>query len=193
MKELHTKGQGIKHSGVGGHHHNGVARKSINNVVQLACTMVIHAALRWPDINEKELWPMAMQHALHQHNHTPKISSDMSSEEVWSRSKSTHTALQNAHPWGCHVHVLDPRLQDGNELTKWAPRSKRAQCLGASPLHAGTVGLVCNLQTDNMSPHFHLIFDDDAETVHLDKAQEPAIWAELITFQTFRSDYDDEV
>jgi hypothetical protein len=33
MKELHTKGQGIKDSGVGGHHHNGVAENFIKNAV----------------------------------------------------------------------------------------------------------------------------------------------------------------
>jgi hypothetical protein len=192
MRELHTKGQGIKHSGVGGHHHNGVAENSIKNVVRLARTMMIHAALRWPEVSEKELWPMAMQHAVHLHNHTPKISSGLSPEEVWSRSKSTHSALQNAHPWGCPVYVLDPRLQDGSKLPKWAPRSRRAQYLGASPLHASTVGLVRNLQTGNMSPQFHLVFDDYFETVHSDEGEEPAIWSELITFQAFRSDYDDE-
>jgi hydrogenase maturation factor HypF (carbamoyltransferase family) len=82
MKELHTKGQGIKRSGVGSHHHNGVAKTSIKNVVQLDCIMMIHVALRWPNISEKELWPMAMQHDVHLHNHTPKTSSGMSPEEV---------------------------------------------------------------------------------------------------------------
>jgi hypothetical protein len=33
MKEVHTKGQGIKHSGVGGHHHKGVTKTIIKNVV----------------------------------------------------------------------------------------------------------------------------------------------------------------
>jgi hypothetical protein len=43
-----------------------------------------------------------------------------------------------------------------------------------------------------MSPQFHLVFDDYFERVFSDEGQEQAIWAELITFQTFRSDYDDE-
>jgi hypothetical protein len=43
-----------------------------------------------------------------------------------------------------------------------------------------------------MSPQIHLVFDDYFKTVHTYKGQEPTIWAELMTFQTFRSDYDDE-
>ena len=45
MKELDASGQGIKHSGVGGHHHNGVAENGIKNVVRIARTLMIHAAL----------------------------------------------------------------------------------------------------------------------------------------------------
>ena len=45
MKELDASGKGIKHSGVGGHHHNGVAENGIKNVVRIARTLMIHAAL----------------------------------------------------------------------------------------------------------------------------------------------------
>ncbi len=44
LKELIEHGQGIKHSGVGGHHHNGPAENAIKNVVRWATTMMIHAA-----------------------------------------------------------------------------------------------------------------------------------------------------
>jgi hypothetical protein len=43
--ELSAKGQGIKHSGVGGHHHNAVAENSIKTTVRTARTMMIHSAL----------------------------------------------------------------------------------------------------------------------------------------------------
>ena len=46
MNELLKKGQGIKCSGVGGHHHNGVAENAIKNVTKIARTMMINAALR---------------------------------------------------------------------------------------------------------------------------------------------------
>jgi hypothetical protein len=142
MDHLAQSGQAITHSGVGGHHHNGVAENAIKNVVRMARTMMIHAVLRWPDAYQKELWPMAMSHAVYLHNHTPSQSSGLSPEELWTKSKSSHSALQQAHPWGCPVYVLDPKLQDGHKLPKWQPRSRHAQYLGNSPLHASTVGLV---------------------------------------------------
>ena len=46
---LHEKGQGIRHSGVGGQHKNSAADNAINNVVIISRTMIIYAGLRWPD------------------------------------------------------------------------------------------------------------------------------------------------
>jgi hypothetical protein len=45
---LTSKGQGIKHSGVGGHHHNGVAENAIKNTVRTGQTIMIYATLGWP-------------------------------------------------------------------------------------------------------------------------------------------------
>ena len=62
--ELLVEGQGIKHSGVGGHH---------QNAVRTVRTMMIHSALRWPEHNERNLRPLALSHAVHLHNETPSI------------------------------------------------------------------------------------------------------------------------
>ena len=48
-RELHVKGQGTIHIGVGVRHHNGVEENTINNLVIITRTMMIHAALRWHD------------------------------------------------------------------------------------------------------------------------------------------------
>ena len=100
-RDLHDKDQGIRHIGLGHHHHNGVAYNSIKNVVRIARTMVIHAALRWPDTSENIIWSMDMAHAINLHNHTPHISSGMYPEEVWTSSNYSHSALQNSHTWEC--------------------------------------------------------------------------------------------
>ena len=158
--------QGIKNNGVGFHHHNGVADNSIKNVARIYVIMMIHDALKWPDTSEKSLWTKDMGHAVHLNNHNPHISSGMSTEEVWKRYKSSHSNLHNAHPWIYPAYVLEPRLQYRNNLPTWIPRSIRYQYLEASKLHTSTVGLVRNLQTGNIRPQFHLIFDDYCETVH---------------------------
>jgi hypothetical protein len=121
--ELSSKGQGIKHSGVGGHHHNGVAENAIKNTVRTARTMMIYAALRWPEHNERDLWPLALSHAVHLHNEIPSQASRLTPHEVWAQSKSSFSALVNAHPWGCPVYILQPRLQDGGKVPKWEPHS----------------------------------------------------------------------
>ena len=116
----------------------------------------------------------------------------MSPEEVWKRSKSYYIALQNSHPWGCPEYVLEPILQDGNKLSKWMPRSRKYKYLGAYPLHDSTVVLVRNLKNGNISLQFHLLCDEYFETVHAGEDQKPLVWSELITFQYFKSEYDDK-
>ena len=192
MAELNEKGQGIKHSGVGGHHHNGVAENGIKIVVYMARTMMIHSALRWPEVSDRELWPLALSHAVHLYNHTPRQDKKMSPEELWSRTKSSHSILINAQPWGCPTYILDPSLQDGKKIPKWKPRSRQAQYMGVSPLHASSVSLVRNLRTGNISPQFHVVHDSWFETVTASEGEQPSVWEELVTFQTFRSEYDDD-
>jgi hypothetical protein len=164
--ELASKGHGIKHSGVGGHHHNGVAENAIKHAVRTARTMMIYAALRWPEHNHEDLWPLALSHAVHLHNEIPNQASRLRPHEILARSKSSFSALVNAHPWGCPVYVLQPRLQDGGKVPKWEPRSRQGQYMGSSSLHASTVGLIRNLRTNHISPQFHVVYDDLFETVH---------------------------
>ena len=190
--ELYKSGQSITHSGVGGHHHNGVAENAIKIVTRMARTMMIHCALRWPEVAEKELWPLALSYAVHIYNHTPRQETMLCPIEVWSKTKSSHSVLKCAQPWGCPTYVLDPKLQDGNKIPKWQPRSRRGQFVGFSPIHASTVPLVRNLRTGNLSPQFHVVHDSYFETATSDPNEVPKVWTELITFQTYRSDYDPE-
>lgn len=192
LKEIWSSNQVIRHSGVGGHHHNGVAENAIKNTVCIARTMMIHASLRWPQHTNKELWSMEMSHAVHLHNHIPRQDTKLSPSEIWGKTKSSHSALKNAHPWGCPVYVLDPKMQDGQKIPKWKPRSRVAQYMGVSPLHASTVGLVRNLLTERISPQFHVVYDDFFETVHCDSDKQPLIWQELVVFNFFKSDFDQE-
>ena len=55
--------------------------------------MVIHAALCWPEHNEKELWPLALSHAVHLHNGIPRMDIRLTPNELWSGSKSSYIAV----------------------------------------------------------------------------------------------------
>jgi hypothetical protein len=192
MKEIADKGQGIRFSGVSAHHQNGAAENGIKLVVRNARTMMLHVALRWPGYADQDLWPMAMSHAVHLWNHTPKMATGLAPIEIFSGSKSDYNHLLNAHPWGCPVYILEPKLRDGHKIPKWEPRSRRGQFMGISPNHASSVHLVRNLQTGSITPQFHLVFDDFFETVFSKGEQEPDVWPELVTFQSFANDFDDD-
>ena len=137
------------------------------------------------------LWPLAIQHAVHLHNELPNPSSGLAPNEVWSASKSSYSALKNAQPWGCPVYVLQPKLQNGQKIPKWEPRSRQGQYVGDSPLHASTVGLVRNLKTNNISPQYHVVYDSYFETVHSDSLTPPEVWDELLIFNRYQANFDE--
>lgn len=112
LENLAKENQKITHSGVGGHHHNALAENGIKIIVNKARTLMFHAALCWPSQVDMRLWPLAMQHSVHLHNHTPSRGSRLSPIEVWSSTRSNHSELKNAQPWRCPVVVLCPKLQD---------------------------------------------------------------------------------
>ena len=191
-KEFFGKGQGIRRSGVGGHHHNGCAENEIKTTVRLERTMMIHAELNWPKMRAGNLWPYALNQAAHLHNHSSDIKSGFTPEDLLTRTKSSYSYVKNARIWGCPAYVLTPRLQDGFKIPKWEPRSKQGQYLGVILYHASTVGTVRNLRTENISPQFHCVYDDFFETVNSTPEEEPKVWPELITFQGYLSEIDDE-
>jgi hypothetical protein len=115
----------------------------------------------------------------------------LSPTEIWVRSKSLHSGLINAHPWGCPLYVLQPHLQDGGKLPKWEPQSRHAQYMGTPPLHTSTVGLIQNLGTNPISPQFHCVYHNSFSMVHSAEGEPPAEWPEMLIFDRFRSDFDD--
>ena len=72
IKKLHNSNQTLSLSGIGAHHQNGVAENAIKNISRRARIAMFHAALRWPNKFDKHLWPLAMNNAVHIHNHTPR-------------------------------------------------------------------------------------------------------------------------
>jgi hypothetical protein len=70
--------------------------------------------------------------------------------------------IAKARVWGCPV---DPKLQDGNKIPKWNPRSRRGMFVGISPAHSSTVGRIMNLRTGNVSPQYPVVYDDLFTTV----------------------------
>ena len=162
-----SKDQSQSFSGVGAKHQNAVAERNIQTICYWARHMMVHAAVHWPNngADNIRLWPFAVQHAVWLFNRIPNRITGLTPLEAFTRTKTDHKELRRAHVWGSPAFVLDPRLQDGKKIPKWNKRSRRAQFLGFSAEHSSSVALVCHLQTNHVSPQFHIIHDDNFETI----------------------------
>ena len=76
----------IMFSGAGASHQNGAAECNIKTVVTMAITLLVQAALRYPeDTFFTDICPMAMDYALWVNNWIPDMQSRLSNIEIWSR------------------------------------------------------------------------------------------------------------
>ena len=85
MHEIAQNIQDIRYSGVGAKWQNGVAEGGIRIVVSKARTMMIHAALHWPEMENEELWPMALSHAVYLYNNTPNELTGIAPIEIFTK------------------------------------------------------------------------------------------------------------
>ena len=84
MEHLCSGKQGMRFSGVGAAHSNGVAERAIGMTTEKARKLMTHAALRSPEGHIRgELWPMAMNRAVWLCNCTPKRQIGLSPYELW--------------------------------------------------------------------------------------------------------------
>ena len=187
--------QGISFSGVGAKFQNGVAESAVRTSTYMARTMMLHAAIRWPEVYSADLWPFAMSYACHVYNNIPRQDTGMSPEEMYLGSKVDHEeVLASFLPWGCPAYVLQPQLQDDNSLPKWKPRSRRGQFLGVSEFHCQkTVTLVRNLFTQRVSPQFHTVMDPGFSTVYAESGEPPPEWEDLLIHSQYKCDLDLEI
>jgi hypothetical protein len=166
--DLENKGQTISFSGVGAHHQNGAAKRSIKTITSWARTMMLHAILHWPEQTTLDLWPFAMDQAVYCWNHLPSKNERISPLEAftWSRF-SNYEHLKRLHVWGSPCYILDLRLQDEKKIPKWALQCRQGQYLGISLDHSTTVARILNMRTGYVSPQYHVLHDDSFTTVVL--------------------------
>ena len=70
------------------HHQNGVAERAIKTVMDWDRVLMLHAALRWPEVADASLWPMALDHAVFSWNKTPRMDSGLSPDKILSEMKT---------------------------------------------------------------------------------------------------------
>jgi hypothetical protein len=99
--------QTAKFAGVGAHHHNGIAKRTIQTIMSIARAMLINAAVHWPAIADAQLWPMAVQQAVYLWNRMPSQVNGLSPVDIFTCSRWEQTKFRDIHVWGCPVYVLD--------------------------------------------------------------------------------------
>ena len=184
-EDLDANGQTITFSGVGAHHMNGAAERAVKTITSWARALLMHQLLHWPSEFDPKLWPFAMEYAAYIWNTLPRGTGKLSPVELFSRTRlPNHDHLDHIRVWGSPVFVLDPILQDSKKLPKWKPRSRLGMFVGISPNHSHTVSMILNLHTGNVSPQYHLVFDEMFTSVRgtiLPDVFNDAFWQSLLT------------
>ena len=166
INHCNLRDQAMTFAGVNAHHQNGIAERRIREVQDMARTMLIHAAHRWPECITANLWPYAIRMANEAMNSSPSLQDPKhrSPIQIFTNSK---VAINPKHfqTFGCPVYVLSNALQHNAPYHKWKERSRVGIYLGKSPSHGRNVALVLNRQTGLVSPQFHVKFDPSFHSV----------------------------
>ena len=146
--------------------------------------LVLHAHRHFPEYITTMFWTFALVAAADRMNNLHIDMHVQTPEMKFSHTIGLSTRLSHFHTFGCPVYILDAQIQSigGGVTPKWDPHACLGIYLGHSPSHAGSVALVINTKTGLVSLQFHLVFDDNFETVpHLCAGTVPENWAELVT------------
>ncbi|OEU11009.1 hypothetical protein FRACYDRAFT_193219, partial [Fragilariopsis cylindrus CCMP1102] len=167
-------------SGVGAQHQNYVERHQ-QTIFNWSRAMLLHFVLHWPQQANENLWPFFVDHAVYLWNNLPsRNNSQIAPKELFTNvTFDDYRHLQRSHVIGCPVFVLDPRIQDSKKIPKWNMRSRRGIYLGVSKHHSTTVHLVLNPTTGDVSPQYHVLFDDYFSTVFSNGQFDPTVWESL--------------
>ena len=80
---IEDNGQAIKFLGVGAHHQNQVAERTIKTISSWACTMLLNTKTHWPEQQHLTLWPYAFEHAVFLWNNLPGHTSGVAPLELF--------------------------------------------------------------------------------------------------------------
>jgi hypothetical protein len=118
-KKLKRFAQIITFAGTGAHHHNGMAKCAIGSITNMARTMMLHAAIHWPDATDATQWPMVVTRATYMYTHMPHLETRISPVDLFTKMRWEQKKFHDCHDWGCPVYVLDKTLGNGKKIPKW--------------------------------------------------------------------------
>ena len=118
------KGQTQSFSGVVAQYQNAPAERTIQTIMYMACTFMIHLLLHLTEygVDDISLWYFVVKHSVWVYNIVPNQRSVITSIGILTKTESNHWDLRRAHVWGCHVFVMEAKLQDDQKLSKFNQR-----------------------------------------------------------------------
>jgi hypothetical protein len=129
---------------------------------------------QWPDVVTAEFWSFAFKHAVRLHNCTPRPGQQASPHTLFTNEDSP-LSPHDFKVFGSPVYVLDKTLQTGTlGPGKWKARCYQGVYIGYSPNHASNVILVYNPKTRLVSPQYHVVHDENFDTVNVNMSKADA-------------------
>jgi hypothetical protein len=166
QKAIGNKNQKLNFSGVNAQWQNGLLERSNGTLCAAARAMLNHAISKWDKIITPELWPFTIQQAATIYNTTKRRSRDYD-VSPWEQFTGERSKLNQSdmHPLLCPVYVLNRRMQEGTSPPKWTKRTPQKVYIGHLHHYSRSVPMVWDPKTKLVSPQFHVMFDDNFDTV----------------------------
>jgi hypothetical protein len=83
--------------------HNGMAKRAIGTITNMARMKMLHAAIHWPDATDATQWPMAEMHERYLYNHMPHLETGISPVDLLTKMRWEQKKFHDCYVWGCPV------------------------------------------------------------------------------------------
>ena len=119
--------------------------------------------IKWPSSIYLGYWPYTVYYAVNILNNTPGPSGFLP-KEIFTGIKEDRN-LKHFYTFESLVCILNPILASSKKLLTWKPCSKPSVFISKSRQHTTNVSLVHNLSTNFINLQFHIVHDNNFQTV----------------------------
>ena len=133
----------------------------------------------WLQMIDEMFWPFFIKYVSERHNILQLDHKGQTPNSILYGVDVEDIPVKSFHTLFFPIYAIDVRLQSSGRagLPKWEPRSRIGVYLVHLPFHAGRMALVLNDTTRQVSPHYHVCFDDYCTTVpYIEAGTIPQNW-----------------